>query len=132
GPIRSLIRNALGLALALLAACTPAPLGEAPSAPPPAAAAPREKVISIVARRYEFTPASVTLKRGEPVVLELTSFDRWHGFFIPELKLRADAMPDETARLRIVPDRVGSFGFHCDVFCGAGHGGMEGVIIVTE
>ncbi len=33
------------------------------------------KVIEIVAKRFQFTPSEVTLKRGEPVILRLRSED---------------------------------------------------------
>jgi cytochrome c oxidase subunit 2 len=32
--------------------------------------------------------------------------------------------------VRIVPDKAGTFAFHCDVFCGDGHEGMTGEIVV--
>ena len=91
-----------------------------------------EKVVSMTAMKFEFTPETVTLKKGEPVILELTSLDRAHGFVIPDLKLHADILPDQTARVRIVPEKAGRYGFHCDNFCGDGHEDMSGTIVVTE
>src|SRR5580658_3805573 len=38
------------------------------------------KVIEITAKKFEFTPSEITLKKGEPVILRLTSSDRVHGF----------------------------------------------------
>jgi cytochrome c oxidase subunit 2 len=73
-----------------------------------------------------------TLKKGEPVILELTSEDRLHGFHIMELGVRADVLPGQPVRVRIVPDKVGTFPFTCDLFCGSGHGDMSGVILVTN
>jgi cytochrome c oxidase subunit II len=35
------------------------------------------------------------------------------------------------ARLRLVPERAGEFPFLCDVFCGDGHEGMSGLLVVT-
>src|SRR5713226_9953607 len=96
------------------------------------AAAPAEKVISVQAMKFEFSPETINLKKGEPVVLELTSIDRAHGFKVPGLGLHADILPDTTVRVRVVPDKVGRFTFACDNFCGDGHEDMEGVIIVSE
>jgi cytochrome c oxidase subunit 2 len=98
----------------------------------PSSVAEDDPVVHVSARRFEYTPAELTLKRGVPVILELTSQDRRHGFNIPELKLRADVTPGAPARVRLIPDRVGRFTFHCDVFCGSGHEDMTGVIVVTE
>jgi len=91
-----------------------------------------ERVINISAERYEYSPATVTLKKGEAVILELTSEDRLHGFHIKELGVRADVLPGQPVRVRIVPDKVGTFPFTCDLFCGSGHGDMSGMITVTN
>jgi len=91
-----------------------------------------ERVIPIKVKRFEYTPKEVTLKRGVPVVLELTSLDIAHGFNLPDLGVRADVLPGLTARVRIVPEQTGRFVFHCDIFCGTGHEELEGVIIVKE
>jgi cytochrome c oxidase subunit II len=91
-----------------------------------------ERVIQISAERYEYSPAKVTLKKGEAVILELTSEDRLHGFHIKDLGVRADVLPGQPVRVRIVPDTVGTFPFTCDLFCGSGHGDMNGVITVTN
>ena len=93
-----------------------------------AAAAPR--VIPIVAKKFDFTPAEIHVKKGEHVVLELTSVDRKHGFKVPELGIRVDVPAGGTARVDVTPQKVGRFGFACDVFCGDGHEDMTGTLIV--
>jgi cytochrome c oxidase subunit 2 len=54
------------------------------------------------------------------------------GFNVPDLGARADILPGQVARVRLVPDKVGTFEFHCDIFCGSGHEQMSGTIVVTE
>ena len=95
-------------------------------------AAENEQVIQITAKRFEYSPKEITLKKGVPVVLEFTSLDRLHGFDCPGLKLRLDIHPGKVNTLRFTPDKAGTFPFHCDNFCGSGHEGMKGTIIVTE
>ena len=95
-------------------------------------AAENEQVIQIKAKRFEYSPKEITLKKGVPVVLEFTSLDRLHGFNCPGLKLRIDIPPGKVNTLRFTPDKAGTFPFHCDNFCGSGHEGMKGTIIVTE
>ena len=95
-------------------------------------AAENEQVIQITAKRFEYSPKEITLKKGVPVVLEFTSLDRLHGFDCPGLKIRMDIHPGKVNRLRFVPDKAGTFPFHCDNFCGSGHEGMKGTITVTE
>ena len=91
-----------------------------------------EQVIKITAKRYEYNPSTITVKKGIPVVLEFTSLDRLHGFNCPALGIRTDIVPGKINTLRFVPQKTGTFPFHCDIFCGSGHEGMTGTIVVTE
>ncbi len=91
-----------------------------------------EPVIRIKARRFEYEPREVTVKRGVPVVLELVSEDRTHGFKLHALGVRADVKPGQPARVRIVPQKAGRFSFQCDVFCGSGHEDMNGDLVVVD
>lgn len=91
-----------------------------------------ERVVRIAATRFTYEPAEVTLVRGQPVVLELVSLDRSHGFRVPSLNIRAEVPENGVARVRLVPERAGRFFFTCDVFCGSGHDEMEGEIVVRE
>jgi cytochrome c oxidase subunit 2 len=90
-----------------------------------------EQVVKILARRFIYTPNQITLKKGVPVVLELTTADVLMGFSVPDFNVRADIVPDQVARLRLVPDKVGTFEFLCDVFCGSGHETMNGTLTVV-
>ena len=94
------------------------------------ASAQTPRVIAITARKFEFSPAELTLKTGEPVVLELTTEDVHMGFDAPELNLHADILPGQISRVPFTPGKPGSFEFICDVFCGSGHEEMGGVIKV--
>jgi cytochrome c oxidase subunit 2 len=91
-----------------------------------------EQVIHMTAKRFEYTPNEITVKKGVPVILEITSLDRDHGFKVPELGIRADVKPGETTRVRIVVYRTGRFEFRCDVFCGDGHEDMAGELVVVD
>jgi cytochrome c oxidase subunit 2 len=96
-----------------------------------ALAQPAEQVVKVVAKRYEFTPAEIHLKKGVPAVLELTSADVPMGLSAPDFRVRADILPGMVSRVRFVPDKAGTFDFVCDVFCGSGHEDMSGTIVVT-
>jgi cytochrome c oxidase subunit 2 len=89
-----------------------------------------ERVIRVTAKKFEYSPSEIRVKKGEPVLLELVSLDRDHGFDAPDLGLEARIRPGEPSRLRFVPDREGRFPFHCSVFCGSGHEDMTGEIVV--
>jgi cytochrome c oxidase subunit 2 len=96
-----------------------------------ARAEPKEKVIKITANRFAFTPGSITLKKGVPVVFEFRTLDVFMGFNLPDFNVRADIVPEKVARLRLVPDKTGTFIFLCDVFCGGGHEKMNGQLTVV-
>ena len=90
-----------------------------------------EQVIKVLARRFTWTPNKLTLKKGVPVVLEITTADVLMGFNAPDFDVRADIIPGQVARVRLVPDKVGTFTFLCDIFCGSGHETMSGTIVVA-
>ena len=95
-------------------------------------AEPKEKVIKITAKRFNYTPGEVTLKKGVPVILEFKTQDVFMGFSLPDFGVRADIVPDKTTRVRLVPDKTGTFVFLCDVFCGSGHEAMNGKLTVVD
>ncbi len=91
-----------------------------------------EQVIKITAKKFEYTPRNVELKKGVPVILEFTTEDVFMGFNAPDLGVRADIVPGKTIRVRVVPAKVGKVEFLCDVFCGSGHEEMSGTITVVD
>lgn len=93
---------------------------------------PSEKVIRVTAKKFEFSPSEITVKKGEPLVLELTSADRGHGFFLPDFGVEAKINPGAVTRVSFMPGKTGKFNFACDVFCGSGHDDMSGALVVTE
>jgi len=89
-----------------------------------------DKVIPIVAKRFAFTPDHITLKRGEPVTLRLTSEDVTHGFFVRALKADELIEPGKTVYVKVKPETAGTFTVICHHFCGSGHGNMKMTITV--
>jgi cytochrome c oxidase subunit 2 len=90
------------------------------------------RVIEITAKKYEFSPSDITLKKGEPVILRLTSEDRQHGFFLRPFKIDADIAPGKTTDVAVTPDTAGDYTIICDHYCGTGHGNMKMKLTVTE
>ncbi len=120
------MKSAIRIA-ALLDAVTVLVWGQAPSPAPPEA-----RVIAITAHRFEFVPDHVTLKKGEPVVLQLTSEDVTHGFFVRPLKIDEDLEPGQTKQIPLTPQSAGTYTIICDHFCGVNHGNMHMTIEVVE
>ncbi|HKA43011.1 MAG TPA: cupredoxin domain-containing protein [Burkholderiales bacterium] len=90
-----------------------------------------ERIIRITARKFEYEPSAIELRKDEPVLLELVSADVTMGFNVPAFKVRTDIVPGQVARVRLKPDQAGTFDFYCDVFCGDFHEDMSGTIRVT-
>jgi cytochrome c oxidase subunit 2 len=90
------------------------------------------QIIKISAKRYEYNPQEITLKKGVTTILQLTTEDRSHGFSCPDLKIRVDILPGKTTEVKVTPEKAGNFDFFCDIFCGSGHESMLGKIKVTE
>src|SRR5258708_25015657 len=74
-----------------------------------AEAVPAERVIHITAKKFDFSPDSITLKKGEPVVLEISSADREHGFNLRAFGVRTNVSPGKVSRIRFTPDKTGKF-----------------------
>ena len=95
-----------------------------------AQAAPR--TITITAHRFAFEPAQITLKKGEPVTLQLKSSDVTHGFYLKPLKIDEIIEAGKTTEVKVTPQVAGTFTTICDHFCGANHGNMKMTIVVEE
>lgn len=89
------------------------------------------RVIEVVAKRFEYVPNIIPVKRGEKVVLAITSLDFIHGMNIPSLGMRYDLVPGRVTRVEIQASMVGNIDFVCDNFCGDHHEEMHGRIVVS-
>lgn len=90
------------------------------------------KEFKIIAQRFQFEPSQIKVKKGDRVKLKITSTDTTHGFAIEEFKINETIVPQKETAVEFVADKVGEFPFACSVFCGSGHGGMKGTLIIEE
>jgi cytochrome c oxidase subunit II len=91
-----------------------------------------DKVVSITAERFVFSPSRIKVKQGTVVEFVIRSDDTDHGFRIPAANIDV-AVPQQgrgEVRVRFVAKEKGSFQFECSRPCGAGHNLMRGRIIV--
>lgn len=90
------------------------------------------KRITVTAKRFSFTPSEITLKKGEPAVLVLTSEDVTHGMNFKELGVNVKAAKGQTVEVPLSPSKTGDFVGHCSSFCGSGHGSMKLTLHVVD
>jgi cytochrome c oxidase subunit II len=90
------------------------------------------QVIELKAKRFAFSPGEITLKKGEPALLRLSTEDVTHGLYLKQLKIDADIQPGKVSEVSVTPQQTGKFVAICDHFCGAGHGNMHLIVNVVE
>lgn len=66
------------------------------------------------------------------VWIQVTSVDVWHSFGIPDLRVKADAIPGEYDETWFMADEPGNYTAQCFELCGQGHSGMEADVTVYE
>jgi len=67
---------------------------------------------------------------GKPVVATLMSKDVIHSFFLPEFRVKQDAVPGMKTRIWFEANRVGNWEIACAELCGLGHYRMKGFVTV--
>lgn len=90
----------------------------------------QKKVFNIEAKKYGFFPNIIKVKEGDYVVLKLKSADVTHGFNLPEFKINETFGSGAEKEVAFIANKKGIFNFACNVFCGIGHGGMQGQLQV--
>ncbi len=84
----------------------------------------------LTAKQWEFEPALIEVDLGDKVELHMESEDVAHGIVIPEYGISERLEPGEDVHAEFIADKAGTFNFLCNVPCGAGHSGMNGIIVV--
>jgi cytochrome c oxidase subunit II len=100
--------------------------------PSPAQGATPAHEIQMTAKKYEFSPNPVRVKKGEHVRLIITATDRDHGFKLEAFNIEQRLKKGVPTTVEFTADKAGTFPFKCSVHCGFGHGGMKGTLIVEE
>jgi cytochrome c oxidase subunit II len=86
--------------------------------------------VKIEAKRFEFVPDQITLKKGEAVTLVVTADDVAHSLFVRDLKINETVEAGETKKITLTPDAEGTYRGSCQKFCGAEHAKMKITIVV--
>ena len=104
----------------------------------PAAGNP-ERVVTVTGQQFawsfayneggkKFTTAQLYLPAGESVKFDVKSKDVIHDFWVPDFRMKIDAVPGITTHYRITPKNPKAIGDHaivCAELCGLGHAFMR-------
>ena len=76
----------------------------------------------------------IQVKKGDRVVLKLTSSDVIHGFSLKEfgVYIKDGILPGKVTLVSFVADKEGSFTFTCNAICGKNHEKMMGTLVVKS
>ncbi len=69
---------------------------------------------------------------GREVLLNISASDVLHAFWVPEFRLKQDAVPGQPTELRFTPSRVGEYPVICAELCGPYHGAMRTKVIAES
>lgn len=75
--------------------------------------------------RDDIVASELVLPVHREVDLQLRSLDVIHGFFVPEMRLKQNAVPGLVLHVHFTPVREGIFPILCSQVCGSGHARMQ-------
>jgi cytochrome c oxidase subunit 2 len=107
----------------------------------PAAGDPKELVVNVTGQQFAWTfeypetkvkSAELVLPEGRSVQFKIKSLDVIHDFWVPEFRMKIDAVPGITTSYRVTPNRTGSYSIVCAELCGVGHALMRQKVTVVS
>ena len=69
---------------------------------------------------------------NQVVLVNLKSKDVIHSFFLPQFRLKRDAVPGLTSRVWLQATKTGKFEIVCSQLCGLGHYRMRGFVTIES
>jgi cytochrome c oxidase subunit 2 len=88
--------------------------------------------VTLQAKKFEWIPASIEVKVGQPVELTLVTLDVPHGISSRDLNIPPTTFrKGQPATVTFTPTEPGTFSFKCSKYCGNSHRKMTGQIVVV-
>jgi cytochrome c oxidase subunit 2 len=72
------------------------------------------------------------LPKDRSVKFDIDAKDVLHDFWVPNFRMKLDAVPGITTHYRVTPDRLGTYPVVCAELCGLGHSFMRSTVHVLE
>jgi cytochrome c oxidase subunit II len=102
---------------------------------------PNELVVNVTAQQFTWTfqyphervtSPTLVLPKDRPVYFRIHAKDVIHSFWVPEFRLKSDAVPGMTTHIRLTPTRIGHYQVVCAELCGIGHSTMRQNVSVVQ
>jgi cytochrome c oxidase subunit 2 len=102
---------------------------------------PQHRVVDVTGQQFtwsfhypeaDVTSGVLALPIDQPVELKLTAKDVIHSFWVPEWRVKKDAVPGITTTLVVTPTKEGTFTVICTELCGLGHALMRAQAFVLS
>jgi cytochrome c oxidase subunit II len=102
---------------------------------------PEEMVVNVTGQQFTWTfdypqervkSTDLILAKDRPVEFRIRAKDVIHSFWVPEFRLKSDAVPGLTTKIRLTPNKVGQWQVVCAELCGLGHSTMRQQVRVIE
>ena len=102
---------------------------------------PDELVVNVTGQQFNWSfgypgervrTNTLVLPQDRPVDFRINTKDVIHSFWVPEFRLKSDAVPGLTTQVRLTPDRLGRYQVVCTELCGLGHATMRQLVRVVE
>lgn len=77
-----------------------------------------------------FVSGELHIPVNKDVQLDIVAQDVLHAFWVPQFRLKQDAIPGKTTELRFVSTEPGTYPIVCAELCGSYHGAMRSQVIV--
>jgi len=80
----------------------------------------------------DIVASELVLPVGREVNLRVRSQDVVHGFFIPAMRVKQNAVPGSIFTIHFTPTKIGEYGIVCSQVCGSGHYRMDARLRVVS
>ncbi len=89
-----------------------------------------QQTIEMTAEHFHFTPEVLHIKQGTLVTLKIRALDGTHGFNLGAYGIDERLPEQEVKTVEFYAGEKGEYSYKCSHFCGIGHLGMTGKVIV--
>jgi cytochrome c oxidase subunit 2 len=103
---------------------------------------PNTMVVKVTGRQFAWSytypdngnvkSTELVLPKGKAILFKVHTDDVLHDFWVPQFRLKTDAVPGITTTIRLRPNRLGRYDVVCAELCGIGHSTMRGSVHVVR